>query len=112
RYDLLATDWRSLRSIPFEDFLARVFRSLGYHVQKTKVSGDQGVDLIATRNGHLLAIQAKGYDGSVGNDSVQQAHAGKAFYGCDACAVVTNSRFTKSAVELAKCVGCLLIDET
>jgi restriction endonuclease Mrr len=110
RYDLLATDWRSLRGVPFEDFLTRVFQLLGYHVQTTKTTGDQGVDLIVFRNGQRIAIQAKGYAGSVGNDAVQQAHAGMAFYQCDRCAVITNSRFTRGAVELAVRVKCSLID--
>jgi Restriction endonuclease len=110
KYDLLATDWRPLRGIPFEEFLARIFRSLGYQVQLTKTTGDQGVDLIVTRNGRRIAVQAKGYDGSVGNDSVQQAHTGMAYYGCDGCAVITNSRFTRAAEDLAGRVHCTLID--
>lgn len=110
-YDLLATDWRGLRDVPFEDFLVRVFRSLGYQVRTTKRTGDQGVDLILTRPGRRLAVQAKGYAGSVGNDAVQQAHTGTVFYGCTECAVITNSRFTRGAEELARRVGCVLVDE-
>jgi hypothetical protein len=110
RYDLLATDWQSLRGIPFEDFLARVFRSLGYQVQMTKATGDQGADVIATRNAQRLAIQAKGYSGSVGNEAVMQALAGMKHYRCDVCVVITNSRFTKHAEELALSVQCKLID--
>lgn len=110
RYDLLATNWRDLRDVPFEDFLVRVFRSLGYQVRTTKRTGDQGVDLIATRGGRALAVQAKGYAGSVGNDAVQQAHTGMVFYRCDECAVITNSRFTRGARTLAARVRCVLID--
>jgi restriction endonuclease Mrr len=112
RYDLLSIDWQSLDGIPFEHFLARVFRSLGFHVQLTKTTGDQGADLIASKGTLRIAIQSKSYTNSVGNDAVQQAFAGMAFYRCNQCAVITNSRFTSSAEALAKRVGCRLIAGT
>jgi hypothetical protein len=46
KYQLLHCDWRALRGTPFEDFLQQVFERLGYSVQTTKASGDQGIDLI------------------------------------------------------------------
>ncbi|MBS0264593.1 MAG: restriction endonuclease [Planctomycetes bacterium] len=109
--ELLKSDWKALRSEEFEKFLEKVFCELGYVVELTKVTGDQGVDLILSARGKRIAIQVKGYFNSVSNSAVQEAHAGKAFYGCDSCAVVTNSRFTPSAVELAERIGCILIDE-
>jgi restriction endonuclease Mrr len=108
---LRSTDWRALQAIPFESFLAEVFLEWGYEVETTKVSGDQGVDLIISKDGIRTAIQAKGYlSSTVGNDAVQQAHTGKAIYRCHRCAVITNSTFTASARQTAAAVGCLLID--
>jgi restriction system protein len=109
---LAATNWRDLRGIAFEQFLVEVFQMLGYAVQTTKASGDQGVDLLAVKGSIKLAIQAKGYGGSVGNSAVQEAFAGKAHYGCSQCVVVTNSYFTSGAFALASSTGCLLIDGT
>ena len=107
---LLASDWRSLRSVPFEEFLAEVFVELGFVVEMTKTTGDQGVDLIVQKNGRRIAIQVKGYFDSVGNSAVQAAHTGMAYYRCSSCAVITNSRFTAAARDLAERVGCVLID--
>lgn len=107
---LLACEFRVLRGIPFEDFLSEVFQELGFEVETTKTTGDQGVDLIAKRPNIRLAIQAKGYVESVGNAAVQQVVAGKMFYGCNACAVITNSEFTSGAIELAARTDCFLID--
>lgn len=111
RHRLLIQDWRSLRGVAFEVFLFEVFTELGYIVTMTKASGDQGVDLTAIKAQRRVAIQAKGYSGSVGNPAVQQVFAGKEFYGCFECAVVTNSSFTRGARELALSVNCHLIDE-
>lgn len=110
KYQLIHSDWRSLRAEEFEHFLSRVFETLGYQVQLTKASGDQGADLLVTGKGRRVAVQAKGYADSVGNHSVMEVVAGMTFYQCDACAVVTNSRFTSTAEKLAAATGCRLID--
>lgn len=107
----LLRDWRSLRSIEFEKFLEDVLTAQGYRVETTKVTGDQGVDLVVAKDEVRIAIQVKGYLHSVGNEAVQQAYAGQAHYSCQACAVITNSRFTPSAVQLARSTRCLLIGE-
>ena len=109
RYQLLHSDWRAMRSIIFESFLQEVFEMLGYAVQTTKASGDQGIDLILTGKGRRIGVQAKGYADSVGNHSVMEAHAGKHFYHCDSCIVITNSDFTRTARELAREIGCMII---
>ncbi len=109
KYQLIHTNWRDLRGGDFERFLSRVFVMLGYHVELTKASGDQGVDLILTGKGRRIAVQTKGYADSVGNHSVMEAVAGMAFYRCTACAVVTNSRFTRTAEQLAAVNHCQLI---
>lgn len=111
RQQLLRRPWRDLRGIDFETYLAEVCTALGASVELTKTSGDQGVDLIATFGSRRVAIQAKGYSGSVGNSAVQEVVSGQRFYSCDACAVITNSRFTTSAVQLANANGCCLISE-
>jgi restriction system protein len=112
RNHFLSVEWRSMRGKPFEVFLKDVFEYLGYDCRLTAKSGDQGIDLIAKKEGTNIAIQAKAYQNSIGNDSVQQAVAGMRHYGCNQCAVITNSRFTPSAIELARTNNCKLIDET
>ena len=111
RETLLQENWKAMRGPEWEDFLVRVFRLLGATVEPTGTSGDQGVDLIATMGPRRYAIQAKGYVSSVGNGAVQEAVAGMAHYRCNACAVITNSRFTTGAVELAESNRCRLIGE-
>jgi hypothetical protein len=109
RERLLRTNWRALRDTPFEDFLQQVFEALGYSVQTTKASGDQGLDLILTGKGRRIGVQAKGYTDNVGNHAVMEAHAGTDYYRCDCCVVITNSDFTRQARELAARIGCRLI---
>lgn len=94
----------------FEEFLAELFQVIGYDVQLTKKTGDQGADLFATAFGKTIVIQAKNYMGNVGNSAVQQVISAKTFYKCDEAMVVTNSYFTSSAKELANSTAVKLID--
>src|SRR5262249_42049398 len=110
RNQLLTANWAAFRGLQFEQFLKGIFECLGYSVTCTGKCGDQGVDLIAERGALRLAVQAKGYVNSVGNDAVQQVHAGLTFHRCNRCCVITNSVFTASAKQLGASVGCLLID--
>jgi hypothetical protein len=111
REELLRENWKAMRGPEWEDFLVRVFRLLGATVEPTGTSGDQGVDLIAVMGPRCYAIQAKGYVSAVGNGAVQEAVAGMAHYRCNACAVITNSRFTTGAIALAESNRCRLIGE-
>ncbi|MCR4275501.1 MAG: restriction endonuclease [Candidatus Wolfebacteria bacterium] len=86
----------------FENLLYRLFEAMGYTVQPTGKTGDQGGDLIANLNGQRLVIQAKCYSGTVGNKAVQEAIAAKRIYDCNRIVVATNSSFTKEAFELAR----------
>ena len=99
----------AMNGYDFEKFLAEVFQTAGYDVEGTKLSGDQGADLFVSRFGKKIVIQAKNYSGSVGNTAVQEATSAKSFYACDEAMVVTNSYFTKSAIELANAASVRLI---
>lgn len=95
----------------FEAYVALVLGDNGFkHVEITKGSGDQGVDILAERNGRTYAIQCKNYEGAVGNFAVQEAYAGAQFYGCDVAAVICPGTFTKGAKELAESTGVVLWD--
>lgn len=95
----------------FEYFCADVLRRNGYkNVYVTKGSGDQGVDILAERDGIKYAIQCKRYSNVIGNSAVQEVHAGAKFYGCHIGIVVSNNSFTKSAHELADKIGVVLWD--
>ena len=86
----------------FEEFMKEVYTLLGYKVEQTKKSGDQGIDLIIKKHFKKIGVQLKRYSSAVGNFAVQEAVAGKRFYKLDKVCVLTNKSFTKSAIELAK----------
>ncbi|MDO4976829.1 MAG: restriction endonuclease [Eubacteriales bacterium] len=92
----------------FESVVCELFKKMGYAAFVTKASGDQGVDVIAEKNGVKIGIQAKCYSNTVGNSAIQEVVAGKKFYTCNRILVVTNNYYTKSAIELAAANGVTL----
>lgn len=92
----------------FEHFVCELYSKMGYKAEVTKQSGDQGLDVVAERNGIKVGIQAKCYSGTVGNAAVQEAVAGKNYYHCDKVVVATNNFFTPSAIELAQANDVIL----
>jgi restriction endonuclease Mrr len=102
-------DLDQLEGFQFEFFLNLLFKKMGYHVEQTPLSGDQGADLIINKLNKTV-VQAKRYDGNVGNTAVQEVVASIAHYGADDGMVVTTSYFTDSAIELANSNNIKLID--
>jgi len=94
-------DFSGLSGYKFEEYLKNLFKQLGYRVLKTNLSGDQGADLIIADDGEKVVVQTKKYEGNVSNKAIQEIVASKNYYRADRCMVVTNSSFTKSAIDLA-----------
>ena len=108
-----ATDaeFADLSGSAFEAYLAKVLGEHGCEdIRGTPATGDQGADLIARRNGQTIVIQAKRYQGSVGNRAVQEVVGAINFYGADEGWVITSGTFTSSAKALAQRNNIRLID--
>ncbi len=98
---LTMLDVDRMPGIAFESLLARIYEAMGYDVTLTKAAGDQGADLVMKRFSETTVVQAKRYSGTVGNKAIQEVIAARSFYNCEKAIVVTNSRYTDAAKELA-----------
>lgn len=99
----------TMTGVEFELFLKSLFEKMGYKVETTVASGDFGVDLILTK-GRKIIVQAKRYKGKISVSAIQEVCAAKQHYQIFNACVVTNSYFTKPAIELADTNGIVLID--
>jgi HJR/Mrr/RecB family endonuclease len=104
-----AAELDSLSGVEFEEFLAGLFRAQGYAAELTPTSGDYGADLILSRDGRRIAVQAKRYVGSVGVAAVQEALSGMVYYQCHTAWVIATGAFTQNALELAEKSGVKMI---
>jgi restriction system protein len=94
----------------FEEYLALLFKAHGYKTKVTKGRGDFGADLILHKDGNTIVAQAKRYSKNVGIQAVQEVSSSMKHYKANKSIVITNSYFTKSAIELAKSNDVDLID--
>lgn len=96
----------------FEKYLKYLFEENGYRVRHTGKSGDYGADLIlySSNPKEKIVVQAKRYRQPVGQEAVREAVAAVAYYKADRAMVVTNSKFTPAAQQLAKSNHVTLYD--
>lgn len=96
--------------IDFEHWCAGKLEGQGWSVTVSKASGDQGVDVVASKQSICVAVQCKRYNTPIGNKAVQEAFSGAKHYGADLAVVVGTGGFTKSAHDLAASTNVLLLD--
>ncbi len=94
----------------FEQFLGWFFEQQGYHVSRTKKSNDKGADLILRKSGELLVVQAKRRKNTIGIQAVQEVYAACGYYQGNRALVITSSRFSRPAINLANQLGVELWD--
>lgn len=101
----------SLQGIDFEELLNQTFRANGIRSYKTKKSHDYGADIIVEYRHKKIAIQCKlYYKHLVNNSAVQEVRGAQEYYNTNHSVVITNSYFTKPAINLAKASHVVLID--
>lgn len=94
----------------FEYFVADWLENQGYTDIRLTEHYDLGVDIVARKDGVTWGVQVKRYSGLVGINAVRQVVVALKMYGCDRAMVVTNSTFSRPAIELARSQDCLLIN--
>ena len=92
-----------------EQFVRDAFLRAKWTVRPLPGSGDQGVDVLATKGEMTLAVQCKDYSGSVGNAAVQEVATGRLFYDATIAAVVSPAPFTVAARRLAASASVTLL---
>ncbi|WP_246168669.1 restriction endonuclease [Paenibacillus antarcticus] len=98
-----------MEGVQFEQYLGHLFRSQGYKAEVTQATGDYGADLVLSKDGKRIVVQAKRYSKNVGLKAVQEVRGAVAHYRASAAWVVTNRDYTEQAYKLAKSNNVRLI---
>jgi len=93
----------------YEHFCASEFKKVGWDAEATQGSSDQGVDVIAIKDGAKLVAQCKKFVKPIGNKAVQEITAGMKYYDASEGIVIAPNGFTNSAEKLAKANDIKLI---
>ena len=94
----------------YEKYVAVWLSIHGYWVTGfTPKTGDYGADILCLDYyGRKWAVQCKYYSKPVGYKAIEEALAGAHYYNCYGAMVVTNSTFTRQALNGAKRTGVIL----
>jgi restriction system protein len=101
--------WKSLRGVAFEDALARFFQRRGVSVEKTKTTGDGGIDLVLRSGSDLIFVQCKGFAKPVPVAPIREI-AGVCSRSHAIPVVAAVNGFTKGAIECARDLNVTLVD--
>lgn len=97
--------------VEFEEYCAALLDRNGFtNIETTPGSGDHGVDITADKDFMTYAFQCKYYSSPVGNSAIQEVFSGKSIYKKQIGVVMTNSTFTKQAIEDAEKLSVILWD--
>lgn len=108
--DAKGSEEQPTNGIDFEHWCAQQIEDQGWSVVISKASGDQGVDVIASRESLTVAVQCKRYNSPIGNKAVQEAFTGSKHYNADLSVVIGTGGFTRSAQEVANTTNVILLD--
>ena len=102
RYRKLREHWMSLSGTEFERELETLYRSLGYRVESTPSSGDQGVDLVLRKDGKTTVVQCKSHQSPVGPAIARELFGSLVHFGADNAILACTGGFTRGVKEFVR----------
>lgn len=94
----------------FEHFVAHMLQRMGYAVEVTGQTGDEGVDLIARRDSAVAVVQCKRYRGTVAASVVRDLYGTMMHNHATEAWLVTSGKVSKQAREWAEGKPMYLFD--
>ena len=83
----------------FEEVMAVVFRRLGFHAERGRLTNDEGRDLILRKAGEIVVVECKHQKAPIGRPIVQKLHSATLTYpGAKEGWIVTTSSFSPHAL--------------
>ena len=103
-------DIDALSGRDFEHLLVPLFKSRGFKVELTPLVGDWGADLILSKDGQKMVVQAKRWRKDVGVKALGDVLRARDKYRANAMLYVATAGYTNQAREQAKASGIILWD--
>lgn len=105
------SDLKRMHPFKFEDYIAKLYKNMGYSVKQTKRTGDGGKDMIATKNGQTYFVECKRYSDPINVHKMRDFVGACVLGGKDVKGIyVTTSSFTNDAKSAANRIGIQMID--
>ena len=103
RRDSVCSSVLQIEAREFEYDIARLVTKMGYRAYATKATGDDGVDVFATKDGERLVIQCKRWrNKAVGRAVVDELGGTARRYEATGAILATTSYFSEDAIKAAQ----------
>ena len=90
----------------FEEVVSQYFQSKGFLCERNGGAYDKGVDIIASKDNHKIAIQVKMYkERSVNYKTIMYLYAGKKIFDCQKGILITSGLVHENAKNVARKLG-------
>ena len=106
----LASSVCSMTAVAFTEFTVSLFREMGYTVEITSGTSDNGIDLLLRKNNQTIAVQCKRWSAPVGEPVVRDFYSALMSSGAHSGYIVTTSTFTSHAYSFAQGKPIQLVD--
>lgn len=108
----LVDHWMSLGGREFEWELATLYRYLGYDVEATPATGDQGIDLVLRKDGKTTIVQCKSHQKPVGPAVVRELFGSMVAFRADNAILACTGGFTQGVKDFVRGKPITLISAT
>jgi Holliday junction resolvasome RuvABC ATP-dependent DNA helicase subunit len=100
----------SMTAVAFKEFTVSLFHEMGYTVEITPETSDNGIDLLLRKNNQLIAVQCKRWNTPIREPIVRDFYSVLMSSGAQSGYIVTTSTFTSHAYSFAQGKPIQLID--
>jgi len=100
----------SMTDVTFKEFTGSLFRDMGYTVEITPGTSDNGIDLLLRKNNQLIGVQCKRWNTPVSEPIIRDFYSALISSGAKSGYVVTTSTFTSHAYSFAEGKPIQLVD--
>jgi holliday junction DNA helicase RuvB len=106
----LASNVCNMTALAFKEFSVNLFREMGYTVEITPGTSDNGIDLLLRKNNQLIAVQCKRWSTPIRESIVRDFYSALMSSAAQSGYVVTTSTFTSHAYSFAESKPVQLVD--
>lgn len=104
------TRLKNMKNEEFVEYVAQLYKKLGYYIDPIKKEKDLGCDLIIRKNRDVICVKCMS-EGEIDLKPLQEVYGSKNLYRANKSLVVTPNTYTDKALQFAKANHIALVDQ-
>ena len=105
------TRLKNMKNEEFVEYIAQLYKKLGYYIDPIKKEKDLGCDLIIRKNRDVICVKCMSEGEEIDLKPLQEVYGSKNLYRANKSLVVTPNTYTDKALQFAKANHITLVDQ-